>query len=262
MNISQPQFVTASVPIGRTLLLGAFAFSLFRSLKGESDLAEAFEGLVVGLLAITFFSPACDMVVYLSDLLSKFIDGFGNDQDLRALIAESFKKAAEEPVNGSPVSINIPAILEQAWRTGVWGIMGLVVDWVFLLAAFLLECAQKVLWILLLFFIPISGGLFPAFPKLLTSAALYAIEISLWLPVLKLINIATSSVARDMMQKAGSWGLYIVAIELLAIILTLRVPNITHRLLRGALEGDLGTHSELWNYYKRSASFGRFRGES
>ncbi|MEK6578732.1 MAG: hypothetical protein AABZ55_05850 [Bdellovibrionota bacterium] len=242
------------LPWGKTLLLASFSFCLIRSMRGLSDLHTAFERLAIGFLALLFFKDAGLLLNNLSQELSDHISNLGNQIDLKAIILEAFKKARVEPTAGGGSTVfNIPALLEQAWRTGVWGIMGAIVDWAFIIASFLLESAKDVLWSLLLFLFPLACGIYPLTPRLLTNLAIYAIELALWFPILSAVEAATGEVARHYMSKSGSLGLYVVAVELLAVILIFHIPTITHRFLSGAFAGDFDTQANLIQTAKKAA---------
>jgi hypothetical protein len=246
---------TALVPVGKLLLLAGFGLTLVRAMRGGIDLQECFERLAIGFLTLSFFEPVVRSLDGLSQELSALIRRLGDAEDLRRLVLEAFKRASEEGAVSSGSSLpNLPALFEQAWRTGIWGIMSQLVDWFFLIAAFLLECAHSVLWQLLLFLTPLAAGAYPFFPRVLTNLALYALELALWFPILALVEITTALVARNEMQRVGSWGLYVVACELIAILLTLMIPSVTHRFLHGAFSGDLDSSVGIIRWVK-SASF-------
>lgn len=243
---------TALVPVGKVLLLGGFGYCLVRAMHGRIGLEDAFGRFIIGFLSIAIFTDVASSMDGISHQFSDMIRRLGDQDDLKKLILEAFKSASQE---GNPNGgFNIPAILEQAWRTGVWGIMSQIVDWVFLTASFLLECGHEVLWQLLLFLAPLAAGVFPIFPRILSNVALYAVELSLWFPFLALIEIVTGLVARQQMTKAGSWGLYVVAIEILAILLTLMIPSFTHRFLNGAFSGDLDSTVRIMRWVTGGAT--------
>ncbi len=241
------------VPVGRTLLLGSFAFCLLRSIRGGFDLPLAFERLILGFLALAFFNSGSAVLLTISSELSEAIHRLGDRHELKAMVLEAFRNASKEPPSGGGnTSINLPAVLEQAWRTGVWGIMSTIVDWIFLMVTFLLESAREVFWKLLLFLFPVSCGVYPIFPRMMTNLTFHALELALWFPVLALVEIATGIVARSAMAKTGSWGLYVVAVELLAIILILLIPSVTHKFLSGAFAGDFESQASLIRTAKRA----------
>lgn len=237
------------IPAGKVLLMGALGVTLVQSMRGMHGLTLPLERVVVGFLALLFFKSGSDLLLLLSEKLSFLILGAGHSVDLKTLILRAFQESGASSGRGS--SFSVPAVLEQAWRIGVWGIMSAVVDGAFLIASFLLECARDVLWRLLLFIFPIACGLYPVFPKMLTNLVLYAVELSLWFPILSAVEVTTAEVARNAMSRAGSWGLYVVAVEVLAILLILLIPTITHKVLSGALSGDLESQAGLLQTAKK-----------
>jgi len=242
------------VPVGRTLLLGTFAHCLVRSMRGTFDLHLAFERLILAFLALSFFKAGGTLLLDVSTELSDAIHRLSDRNDLKAIVLEAFKNASKDPgVDGGNTLLKVPAMLEQAWRSGVWGVLSAVVDWLFLIVSFLLESAREVFWTLLLFLFPISCGVYPIFPRLMTNLTLYGLELALWFPVLSIVEIATGIVARSAMQKTWSFGIYVVAVELLSIILILLIPSVTHKFLSGAFAGDFESQAGLIRTAKRVA---------
>jgi hypothetical protein len=70
---------------------------------------------------------------------------------------------------------------------------------------------------MIIFLFPLSCGVFPAFSRILPNLILYSIELSLWFPLLVIVELTTGRVAEHYLTKDGSIGLYIVATELIAI---------------------------------------------
>lgn len=234
------------VPLGRILLLGSLGISLVRSMRRPFELELTFERLVVAVLCLIFFERAAALLLVVSDEMADSISKLGDRGELKALILEAFRRSAGEPgPNGEETSFNLPAVLEQAWRTGVWGVMAMIVDWCFLIVSFLLESARGVFWQLVLFLFPLACGVYPVFPRILTNLAIYAVELALWFPVLALVELTTSSVARNAMLRSDSAGMHAVSVELLAIILILLIPAVTHKFLSGAFSGDFGSQASL-----------------
>ncbi len=245
---------TLLAPIGRSLLLGSFAFTLMQAMRGKFDLSLTFERLVIGMLAISFYYPGALSLESVSLQLSAFILSLGEKDDLKALILNAFKDAASAPPSGGgSTSFNIPALLEQAWRTGVWGVMTALVEGVFLIVSFVLECAREVLWKLTLILFPLAAGVYPVFPRMMGNLILYGVELSLWFPMLNLIEWMTAQVARSHLTQAGSLGLYIVAVEIIAILLIALIPSVTHRFLSGAFAGDFDSQRSLLVWARRGA---------
>ncbi len=238
---AQPQLLSRE---GQALLLGTFAWTLILAMRGKLSLSEPFERLAVGFLALTFFVSGAAQLMELSQaLLTKLIDP-NRGEDLRVLILELLHR---EPVKNGPDAGNNFSFAAEAWRTGVWGVMTALVEGVFLLVSFVLECAYRVLWALLLTLYPLGCGLYPLFPGMLKNLSLYGIELSLWLPFLALVERVTAAVARDAVGMDGSLGLPVIAIQVIAILLIILIPTLTHRFLSGAFSGDFDTQSKTVN---------------
>lgn len=228
------------VPASKAMLLGSFGYSLLRTVQGRQELALPFERLVVGMLALALFQPAARVLAEISAQLVELIRLSGAAQDLRALVLDAFKQSL------GPKGSDLPGLLEQAWRTGVWGMMSAVVEGFFLIVGFVLECAHEVLWALLLMLVPLACGVFPIFPRLLSNLVLYAVELCLWFPLLVLIERVGGEVASRRLTQEGSWGLYLVGVETVAILLICLIPTVAHRFLSGAFSGDFGSQQSVF----------------
>ena len=216
------------------------------------DACVPFERLAVAFVALLFLKTGAEHLQMVSQTLVGAISTLTDEQSLREVLHFAFKKAAAEPKGDGTSSVfNIPAVLEQAWRTGVWGIMTTLVNGTFLIVLHLLNCAQEVLWMVLLFLFPLAAGVYPVFPRMMTNLVIYAVELSLWVPILHLVEIATGAVAKQKLLEAGSWGLYIVVVEVIAILLILMIPGITHRFLSGAFAGDFEAQSGLFSVTRK-----------
>ena len=242
------------VPVGQTLLLGTFGIALVKSMRGTFDLYLTFERVIVAFLALTFFRSAAAGLLSMADAMAIAIRNYGQQEELKTVILTALKKAAAEPApgGGPTYGVNLPAIFEQAWRSGIWGALSTIVDWIFLIVAFLLESARAVLWKLFLVLFPVACGVYPITPKMLSNLAIYAVELALWFPVLAIVDLATGVVAKEAMAKSGSWGLAVVAVELLAVILILLIPSLTHKFLAGAFSADFDSQASLIRTAKKA----------
>lgn len=251
---STPDFL---LPWGRILLIGAFGAALVLAVRESSSLEGPFVGLVIGVLGLTLYKPYSTWLSDASQQLVREVALVSDRDDLKSFILNAMERASKAP--DAAGGLSIPGFVEQAWRLGVWGVLSVVVQFVFLLSSLILECAQAVLWKLILILFPLACGLFPIAPGILKNLSLYSIELSLWLPILALVEVATSSVARMYVIKEGSLGLFLVATELVAILLILSVPAITHRFLGGAFSGDLGSGASVLNTAKKALAWSRLR---
>jgi hypothetical protein len=240
------------LPWGRALLLGSLGVLLLRVARGTEETYVVFERVIIGFIALSFFTSAVGVLNGLSAELSALVLRLRGSEDLRAFILDAFQRAAHEPGTSGGTTFNIPSILEQAWRTGVWGVLSVIVEWVYLLSSLLLEAARDVLWQLLWVLFPIAGGIYPLFPRILTNLAIHSVELALWFPLLDLVEIATSKVARGYMVKPGSLGLWVVAVELIAAGMILLIPSLTHRFVSGALSGDFDAQASFMRYAQRA----------
>lgn len=239
---------------GKILLLGAFSFSMIQAMRGEKGLSECFERLCISMIFFVFYISWSETLEKMSIQMTNQLGNFQQQDSLKKLIFDSLKQASHTPTLSGETSFNIPAIIEQVWRTGVWGIMSSIVEFVFLLTDLLIECARVTLWKLVLLLFPLACGVYPVMPRIMINFILYLFELALWAPILSIIRTTTAFVAKDYLNKDGSLGLYVIGIELIAIILLLSVPAITHKLLSGAIAGDFGAQSGMLSYGTRALS--------
>ncbi|MGK5084885.1 hypothetical protein WDW37_16475 [Bdellovibrionota bacterium FG-1] len=214
--------------------LGSFGLRLALCLRRKEPLDAPFVALGVGFLGLCYFTQAFEWLDGTGQMLTHWIEKLGDSQGLKHWILESLEKASHsEGPKGS--EINLTGAVEQIFRTGVWGIVSSLAEFFFLLAALFLEVGKTVLWQITVFLFPLACGLIPVLPSIVQSMIRYAVEIALWGPVLALIEITTSAAARKYMTQEGSWGLYTVAVEILAVLLILGIPRVTHQLVSGAV---------------------------
>ncbi len=230
---------------GRILLLGAFGAALIQAMRGEKDLTECFERLALAVVFLTFYLSWADGLNGISVALSKQIRSFSEQDQLKALILNKLSEASQTPYANGDTGFNIPSFVEQVWRTGVWGVMNSIVEFIFLLVDLLIECAREALWKLSLVLFPLACGVYPVLPRIMTNLTLYLVELSLWSPILCIVRATTGAVAIGYLGKTDSVGLYIIGVEIVAIVLILAVPAVTHRLMSGALAGDFNTQASV-----------------
>jgi hypothetical protein len=260
------------LPAAKILILGSFGICLVLALRNDSELEVPFERLAIGFLILLFFQPALSSLWSLGQELMELVQKMAPQQSLKDFVLSSMIKAGTfyEPTtpkswkdfgantghNFSSIIGNALSLANQAIRTGVWGVASSIVEFFFLLAYLVLESARDVLWQFLLIFFPLGAALYPIFPRILHNLITYAIEMTLWLPMLTLIDNVTSAVARLHSQRQGSLGLYVIAVEIIAIALILFTPKITHSVIHGALHADLGLSGSVSGTIRRVAGGG------
>lgn len=237
-----------AVPAGQLLLLASFGAQLLLLHRRSEPLTTAFERFAVGVLGICFFSSALSELRGLSDSLGAWVQHLGNTDGLLQILGDAYSDSVNAPGTTGP---NIVEVIRQVWRTGVWAVAKSISEFFFIASGFMLIQAQKIFWNVLSFLFPLFIGFFPVAPWLLMSASLFAIELSLWVPVLYLIQIASFPVAREAHAILGSLGVPLIATEIVSICLYLSVPVFTHRLITGALHGDHGVSLNVFSITKR-----------
>ncbi len=221
---------------GKAILLGAFGFNVILALRKGERLESSFVALVIGLLGITFFRSLIQILCQLSNALTHDIQKLGDTQALKNLVLKSIEASMSEPdAHGNKPLVNLPALTEQLFRTGVWGITSAIADFFFLIAQAFVEVRRDILLGLLQFLMPLIWGLYPLKPELGLSSLAYVIEMALWGPCLYLVQVLVAQVAPGYLYRPGSLGIPIVALEIVATILTLEVPKMVHQLLGGVL---------------------------
>src|SRR5690606_18998818 len=134
---------------------------------------------------------------------------------------------------------NMLQYLAQIFRTGAWGILASITEFVFLIARFLLEVSRDALWQILFILFPMGAAMYPVFPRILGGMASLAVALWLGLPVLTIVNVTTSLLAREYATQMDDIGFRVLACEIIAIILTLSIPAFVHKMLSGSLTGDV-----------------------
>ena len=246
-------------PVGRILLLGTIGYAIYRVIEGEYEFEEAIQGAVVGFLGLWFYQ---DGFAVLGSVSEQLINFFGDHMDRRSMsdqLLAAIQKSAGVQSGGLP---STGEMFSQLWRAGVWGVVSSVIELIFLISDYIIVVSQKVLSKQVILFFPIACGLYPVFPGIFSNLALYAVELSLWRPMLVIIHEITAMVSQDYLANDPTHGLQIVAVELVAIYLIFSIPRTTHGVMNGALSGDLGTSGGFIHASKRvfSAAVGMVRG--
>lgn len=223
------------IPTGNIILLGASGIGIVRAIRTHSGLEKALVGCAIGLLGITFCLPALEGLDKLSLVLQSDIERLGNPKAFRDLVFQSIEAGDFEPSLSGTSSPTITSLTEQLFRSGVFGVASAIGDFIFILSQFFIEVGRDILLALLRFIFPVIWGLYPLFPNLGHSMVSYAIEMSLWGPTLYLIQVLVGHIAPQYLNRSGSLGVPIVAIEIVAALLMLMIPGTVHRLIRGTL---------------------------
>jgi hypothetical protein len=223
--------------VGGLILPAAAGWSIIQALGNKDSLRQSITLFFVGALALTFYDAGFELLKQLGDILEKDIQKLGNPNILKNLVWKSISTAAGEPdaAGDIPSIANLPAIGEQVFRTGVWGIASTMGDFFFLLSELFIEVRRDVLLTLIHIFFPIFCGFLPLFPSLLKSATLQVVEMALWGPCLLMIQLITSDLAPIFLQRSGSLGMPIIALEIVSVLLVLSIPTTVNKLLQGAL---------------------------
>ncbi len=105
----------------------------------------------------------------------------------------------------------------------------------FLLSSLLLEIGREITLQMIWILYPLLIGVGPLFPGVTSQFILHVFCVSLWWPLFTLITVVTSVIARNYMAHTNSWGLAILALEVIACLMTCAVPMIAHRIVSGAI---------------------------
>ena len=235
------------VPVGRVLLIGSFGYCLIQALRNEEELQESFEGLVVGLLALLFFRQGAALLDSLSSSLVGFLESRGGEAKMIAQIKGLYTSVNTDPALKSDSSGVWPAL-----KLGIWSVLVTITQFLFICVDGVLMLAKKVLWQLLLVLFPLAAGVFPIFPAMMKNLSLYAVELSLWGPVLYLVDYAAAAAIRDPEVANHPLGLGVVVAQILTIALIIAVPAVTHRFMSGAFGAVLGAGASATQGTKRT----------
>ncbi len=233
------------VPAGKALLFGAMGFAFIQWTNLTLSTEQLVVRTVLATLAITFFASALTSLNDLSELLTRALSRVFKSDSTGQLIGTVLGRALHPRGNEKTGDLNIPAGIEQIWRLGVWGTLTQIVEAVFLLSSAILKCAHQVIWNCLVFLFPVFIGLSPVFRSPLISATLYSIELSLWQPLLTIIDGVGAKVAEKHLLDGSELGLSLAAIEVISVLLILGIPAFAHRLVSSQLSGDFGLHDSI-----------------
>lgn len=224
-----------------SLLLGCFGISVLSSLRQGSGLTASFEKLAFGYILIVFHAPALEVLQTLGKELETLLHSKESLSELDKFVGATLLDAATKAPPGTPEGMltNLLSYASQIVRTGVWGVLASCTELLYLLARFILEVGRDALWQVLVVLFPLAAAAVPTTARILLGMAIFALELALWLPMLAVINIACSEVARRYMQIPGDIGFYVLALEIVAVSLTLAVPMIAHKFITGSLSGSV-----------------------
>jgi hypothetical protein len=224
----------------QVLLLAAFGISLLLAIRRGDGLGASFESYAVGYLVILFYASGLRGLFSLGKELDLFLAQLGNQDGLREFVAKSLADSTPHFGNGiAGGAKEIANYIGQIFRTGVWGVVTSLTELIFLLARFLLEVSRDVLWQILFILFPLGAAFFPLFPRVLANMCILALELVLWMPLLTIVNAATSLLARQYSRLSSDIGFYVIACELVAIIMTFSIPEFVHRLVSGSVSGTM-----------------------
>lgn len=173
-------------------------------------------------------------IVSLSEALARNIDALGNTDGLGDTILERLKTQFEDKTVSEKAQNAVGAVT----TLGVFAIAQLIADFFMAAAFYIYSSAEKIFIELIRFFAPLSVGIFPLFPRVFYSVLVLTIEVLLWVPILKIVQIASFSVVIDSIGNEG-YGVSLLAAEIVVILLYASIPVFTHALVSGALNGSL-----------------------
>lgn len=239
----KPLFAPILLGSGKILLLGSSVISLGLAISRHDSVERPMMRLIACTFLFFFFGFAFSALFGLSEELTHFFESLGNRDGLKDLILEALRRESAAPgPDGSATKFNLPAAIEQIWRTGVWGVVSVLSECFFLLSSLLLEIGREITLQLIWILYPLLIGVGPLFPGVTTQFLVQVFCVSLWWPLFTLITVTTSVIARHYMAHTHSWGLAILALELIACLMTCAVPMIASRLVSGAIAQ---THQSL-----------------
>lgn len=225
---------------GGFILVAAFGLSLVLQARKGEDALLPLEQLILGFICLTFYRDGLAIVAALGDSLHEFIlRASKSTPPLRDLLWQATEPPKGTSARGLSLRENLASAAE-AFGFGIWAIARGIADLVFILAELIIKAARDCLREVLTLLFPIGIGLIPVYPKIALSLALLGIELTLWLPILRIIDFATSRVAKAYIDGSNSDRAFLIfGIELVSILLTLSIPVIAHRFVSGNLSGAI-----------------------
>ncbi len=255
-----PLFPAVLFGSGKLLLLGTGSISLGLSFYRKESLERPLARMAIATMLLFFFDGLLHVILGLSDQLTAFFDQMGRKDGLKELIVEALKHAAEPPGGSATGSrFDLPGAIEQIWRTGVWGVVSVLAECFFLLSSLLLEIGREITFQMIWILYPLVIGMAPLFPGVAANFFTHVLCVTLWWPLFTLITVVTSVIARHYMAHTNSWGLAILALEVIACLMTCAVPMIAQRLVSGAISqtsqhlSATSFHSQVTNYAQSAA---------
>lgn len=228
--------VAVFLPAGQVLLMGSFAYGLIKTMREDEDFSSVIETSLLAVLALTFYRDGAELVSRISGEFLALLKRVGGNADLMTQLAVALESAMQEQSKSPTLQMFVTSI-----KGGVWGTLMLVSQFLFMVVEGVFRLSQQVFWNLILVLFPLAAGLFPAFPFLLKSLIIYAIELSLWLPVLTLINYCAGLAAASPEVSQAPFGIGVAITQILVVVMILNVPFLTHRIMTGALSHLLGS---------------------
>jgi hypothetical protein len=243
MMLSYQMTLTA----GRVIALGAMGAALALGMMREDRLRPVYVRSAITVLLLAGLPGILKQITYFTDTLTEFIEQFGDPGSLTDWILQSYQTAAKDA--GVPDSSALSSLSPKgAWnlgtsmagqtlRSSVWLLAQTAADFFYAASAMLIESGRMILWSLTSFLAPLLIGFTPIFPRLGVAIMVLLIEVALWEPVLRLMQIGTFPVVLKQLSKGDSLGIAVIAAEWIAICLFCMVPMFTHLLVSGALTG-------------------------
>jgi hypothetical protein len=245
---------TLLVPAARLIVVGSMAWGIFKVLRDQEALEGVAVGCVVGLLGITFFQSYFDILRTMSETLESFVRNSGDGESIFRVLKQSVENV-KLPMNpDTPEGARIAseaygsAIFGAIIQGTVWGTLRLVIEFFFVILSGTLETISLALLQLVKIFFPVAAALYAARPQVLTNLAAYAVELSLWSPVLTIVRAVSGYVSKgyisgEFEHQGMPLGLSMIVVQLASIFLFLKIPGFVHSFVSGHLSGDHGLAS-------------------
>ena len=244
---------TLFVPVSKIIITASISYGAIQVLRGRTSGEEVLLGAIIGLLGITFFDGYFDVLSNISRALEEFVRSSGDGDSIYLVIKRSLESLG--PVPG-PTDIGITdpigaignhnaGTMGTMIQAGVWGVIRLVIEFVFIVLSGALETVSLSLLQIVKLLFPISAALALLSPGIMKNMALYAVELSLWKPFLTIIRAVTGFVAKQFISgqfesHSMPLGLSMLIVQLSTIFLFLKVPSFVHSFTRGQFAGDHG----------------------
>jgi len=239
------------LPVSRIIVAGAIAYSALKTIQGSERVEYFTLSCIISLLGIAFYQSYFSTLESISSSFELFIQSAGKGESVFKVLARMWAHADSthsmpdfsDPQGGNSIASALK--FAATIKTGVWGVITMVIEFLFIILSEVLVALSTTLLKVVELLFPLGAALFAARPEILKNLALYSVELSLWVPCLSLIRGIVGIVSKKFLEAESGFGdsdlgLKMIAVQLSAIILFASIPKFVHSVCSGSISGDMG----------------------